>query len=101
MLGRRQGLLGYVVVMACLRTLAKLCGGPQLYLLPRSTDEPGGPRAPDSRGPALIGLLIALLLVLGGLFLVRVLGRAGRLQDCVMSGRTNCAPIDPASTRDE
>jgi hypothetical protein len=79
------------------RIPASLLGGPQLYLLPRSTDEPGSPRAPDPRWPALIGLLIALLLVLGGLFLVRVLGRAGRLQDCVMSGRTNCAPIDPSS----
>lgn len=89
-------------MMALLRTLATLCGGPQLHLLPRSTDErSSSPRVPDSRGPALIGLLIALLLVLGGLFLVHVLGRAGRLQDCVMSGRTNCAPIDPASTGDQ
>lgn len=83
--------------MARLRTLAALFSGPRLSLLPWSTDEPGGPRAPDPRWPALIGLLIALLLVLGGLFLIRVLGRAGRLQDCVMSGRTNCAPIDPSS----
>jgi hypothetical protein len=83
--------------MARLRTLVSLLSGPQLHLLPRSTDEPDGPRAPDPRWPALVGLLIALLLVLGGLFLVRVLGRAGRLQDCVMSGRTNCAPIDPSS----
>lgn len=83
--------------MVRLRTLAKFCSGPELRLLPRGTDEPGSPRAPDPRWPALMGLLIALLLVLGGLFLVRVLGRAGRLQDCVMSGRTNCAPIDPAS----
>jgi len=78
--------------------LAALCSGPQLHLLPRGTDEPGRPRAPDPRWPALIGLLITLLLVLGGLFLVRELGRASRLQDCVMSGRTNCAPIDPDST---
>jgi hypothetical protein len=33
--------------------------------------------------------------VLGGIFLIHELGRAARLQDCVMSGRTNCAPIDP------
>jgi len=47
--------------------------------------------------PALIGLLVTVLLVLGGVLLIHVLGRASRLQDCVMSGRTNCAPIDPAA----
>jgi hypothetical protein len=82
-------------VMSRLQTLAALCNGPRLHLLPHRTDEPGGRRAPDSRWPALIGLLATLLLVLGGLFLVHVLGRVSRLQDCVMSGRTNCAPIDP------
>ncbi len=68
-----------------------------MYLLPRSTDEPENRRAPDPRVPALIGLLVTVLLVLGGVLLIHVLGRAARLQDCVMSGRTNCAPIDPAS----
>jgi hypothetical protein len=84
--------------MSSLRTLAALFGEPRLHLLPSRTDEPGKPRAPDPRWPALVGLLIALLLVLGGVLLVRELGRASRLQDCVMSGRTNCAPIDSGST---
>jgi hypothetical protein len=48
----------------------------------------------DSRRTALLGLLIALVLVVLGLVLVKVLGDAGRLQDCVLSGRTNCAPIE-------
>ncbi len=82
------------------RAVVALFSGPQLHLLPRRTDEPGSPRRPDPRGPALIGLLIALLLVLGGVLLIRVLGRAARLQDCVMSGRTNCAPINPDSSAD-
>lgn len=61
---------------------------------------PPQPRPPaDSRRGAVIGLLIALLLVVLGLVLVKVLGDAGRLQDCVLSGRTNCAPIDAASPR--
>jgi len=38
--------------------------------------------------------LVAIALVVVGLILVKVLGNAGRLQDCLMSGRTNCAPID-------
>ncbi|HYK25502.1 MAG TPA: hypothetical protein VEV18_04540 [Steroidobacteraceae bacterium] len=80
--------------MSSLRTFATLFGIPRLYFLPRRADEPGGPRVPDPRWGALVGLLITLLLVLGGMLLVRVLGRAARLQDCVMSGRMNCAPIE-------
>jgi hypothetical protein len=45
----------------------------------------------------VLGLLVTLLLVGLGFVLVRVLGSAGRLQDCVLSGRTNCAPIDSAA----
>ena len=52
------------------------------------------PRAPASRRAALLGLLVALLVIVLGLVLVRVLGDSGRLQDCAMSGRTNCAPVD-------
>lgn len=76
------------------RALIALRGGPRLCLLP-GADDPGNRRAPDPRWAALIGLVLTLLLVLGGVLLVRVLGRASRLQDCVMSGRSNCAPIDP------
>jgi hypothetical protein len=83
--------------MASLRTLLALLGEPRLYLLPRSTDEPENRRARDPRWPALLGLLVTVLLVLGGVLLIHVLRRVSRLQDCVMSGRTNCAPIDPAS----
>jgi hypothetical protein len=49
---------------------------------------------PNLRRRALIGLLLVALLVIGGLLLSRVLRNVGRLQDCVLSGRTNCAPID-------
>jgi hypothetical protein len=55
------------------------------------------PQQPDSRRAALVGMLVALLLVTLGLILVKKLRDVGRLQDCVMSGRTNCAPIDTAS----
>ena len=40
-----------------------------------------------------MSLLIIAALVLGGLFLVHVLRNAAQLQDCILSGRTNCAPI--------
>ena len=49
---------------------------------------------PDSRRGALLGLLIVALLVLGGLLLAHVLRKSAQLQDCVSSGRTDCAPID-------
>jgi hypothetical protein len=45
-------------------------------------------------------MLIIAVLVLGGLLLVHALRRMSQIQDCAMSGRTNCAPEDspaPAS----
>jgi hypothetical protein len=59
----------------------------------RNEQLPREPRPPDPRRAALLGMLVALLLVVAGLILVKKLGDSGRLQDCVMSGRTNCAPI--------
>jgi hypothetical protein len=47
-----------------------------------------------SQRAALIGLAICVALVLGGLFLVHTLKKSSELQDCVMQGRSNCAPVD-------
>jgi hypothetical protein len=74
-----------------------LWGGP-IYFVQSGGREPEYPRLPNPRRAALVGLIVTLLLVLGGVLLVHVLGRAARLQDCVMSGRTNCAPIDSANS---
>jgi hypothetical protein len=52
---------------------------------------------PDPRRRAVFGLIVVILLVVGGLFLVHVLQNMSRIQDCAMSGRTNCAPIDAPS----
>jgi hypothetical protein len=57
-------------------------------LEPRRPEEPPSPRA------ALIGLAICLALVLGGLYLVYELKKSSDLQDCLMQGRSNCAPVD-------
>jgi hypothetical protein len=54
---------------------------------PQETDEPA-----SNRG-AFIALVVVAGLVLGGLWLMRVLGGAADIQDCVASGRTNCAPV--------
>ena len=48
---------------------------------------------PDSRRPAVIGLVVVLLLVVAGYFLVTALRRNADLEDCLMSGRRNCAPV--------
>jgi hypothetical protein len=49
---------------------------------------------PDPRRRAVIGLIVVSALVVGGLLLVHALRDMSRIQDCAMSGRTNCAPID-------
>lgn len=56
-----------------------------------SESEDGGNR----RG-ALIGLLVAAVMLAVGLWLAHDLTAASKLQDCLMSGRTNCNVIEPA-----
>jgi hypothetical protein len=53
----------------------------------------------DRRTAALMGLALVLSLAIAGVILVRDLGKEARLEDCLMSGRTNCAPIDVPVTR--
>ena len=48
----------------------------------------------NSHRAAIFGLIICLVLVFGGLLLVYKLKAMSELQDCVMQGRTNCAPAD-------
>jgi hypothetical protein len=50
--------------------------------------------ADDRRTRSLAGLALILLLALAAIFLVRELAKSSRIQDCVMQGRTNCAPIE-------
>jgi hypothetical protein len=49
----------------------------------------------DRRSPlrAAVGLALLLVLIVGVLFVVEQLRHAAAIQDCVSSGRTNCAPI--------
>ena len=66
---------------------------------PMEPEEPGLPKplhpaaesdAPRTRRGALVGLVLVLLLVAGGLLLTRVLRNMSQLQDCALSGRSNC-----------
>jgi hypothetical protein len=47
---------------------------------------------PPRRGP-MIALVVIVLLVAAGLWLTQHLSAVSKIQDCLMSGRTNCAPI--------
>jgi hypothetical protein len=50
----------------------------------------------DNRHGALAGLVIAIVLLAVGIWLARDLSAASKMQDCLMSGRTNCNTIEPA-----
>jgi hypothetical protein len=80
--------------MSLLSSYRTLLPSPAPGFLPHKFGDWGRPRAPDPRRAALIGLVVTLLLIIGGWWLTHVLNRAAKLQDCVMSGRTNCAPVD-------
>jgi hypothetical protein len=58
--------------------------------------EPNSPRKPDDEQSSrpLIVLLIMVALAIGGWFVIRKLSDMSRIQDCVMAGRNNCAPVD-------
>jgi hypothetical protein len=47
-----------------------------------------------SRRGALIGLAITALIVVAGYFLMNALRDESKREDCLMSGRSNCAPLD-------
>ncbi len=49
-----------------------------------------------SRRGAIAGLLVAAVMLAAGLWLARELTAASKMQDCLMSGRTNCNVIQPA-----
>jgi hypothetical protein len=58
---------------------------------PWQPPEPPPQPPPTSRRAALIGLAMIVILVVAGLTLTHVLGGMARLQDCALSGRSNCS----------
>jgi hypothetical protein len=61
--------------------------------------EHGEDGADQRRSAALIGLIIILALAIAGVVLVRELRERSRIEDCLMAGRTNCAPIEVPQRR--
>jgi hypothetical protein len=53
-------------------------------------------RGNSPRGP-LAGLAFVVLLLVVGLWLSHALTAQSKMQDCLMSGRTNCNVIEPAN----
>lgn len=51
------------------------------------------PNPPPRRG-ALIAILVLLALAAAGWWVAHRLHQADALQDCVMQGRHNCAPVN-------
>ena len=56
---------------------------------------PESAEAQGNRAPAMAGLAVAVVLLVVGLWLARELTAASKMQDCLMSGRTNCNVIQP------
>ena len=54
------------------------------------------PEEGGSRRGAIAGLLIAVVMLAVGLWPAHDLTAASKMQDCLMSGRTNCNVIQPA-----
>jgi hypothetical protein len=49
------------------------------------------------RTAALMGFVVILMLAIAGVVLVREIQRTTGIEDCLMAGRHNCAPIETPS----
>ena len=63
--------------------------------LPASDRTMSDPEQGDNRRGAIAGLIIAVVLLAVGVWLAHDLTAASKMQDCLMSGRTNCNVIEP------
>jgi hypothetical protein len=60
---------------------------------PEQPTEPEPEHDPGSNRGPVAALVVVLVLVIVGWLLTQALHKNGTMQDCVASGRTNCAPI--------
>ncbi len=55
--------------------------------------------AASRRTAALMGFVVILVLAIAGVLLFRELRVSTSIEDCLMAGRRNCAPIEAPSHR--
>jgi len=58
------------------------------------TNRPENDETDRAQRRALIVAGVVLVIIVIGVLLERELASSAKLQDCLLSGRTNCAPID-------
>jgi hypothetical protein len=54
---------------------------------------------PPPRRGAVIGLIVAAVLAVAAVYLMHALREESQREDCLMSGRSNCAPIETPGNR--
>jgi hypothetical protein len=57
----------------------------------------GEDEAASRRTAALMGFIVILVLAIAGVLLFRELRVSTSIEDCLMAGRRNCAPIEAPS----
>jgi hypothetical protein len=60
-----------------------------------SAPRPGQKPIPRSKPFPWVAFIAVAVLAAGGWFIVSSMSDVGSIQDCVMSGKKNCAPLDP------
>ena len=74
----------------------------KIYRLVFSDDNPETAedlRDADRQTASLAAVAVTLLLLVIGLHIVHELHKTSEIEDCLMSGRTNCAPLDVPAKR--
>jgi hypothetical protein len=61
--------------------------------MPNAQPPLGPDQEPPNRRTAIMAIVAIVLLVLGGVWLANVMHANSRLEDCLMQGRRNCAPV--------
>ena len=52
------------------------------------------PRDPENRARPAIALLIVAVLAIAALYLIQKLRQGANVEDCILSGRHDCTPLD-------
>ena len=68
-------------------------------IAPMQRDEREPEKEETEARASLAGLLIAILLAVGGIYLVLQMRDNANLQDCIASGRRNCVPVELPSAK--